>query len=81
MILPTKGVEPDRALLTVGAEVLRLLDYPKTLSRVWEELRRGREGSSAETTLTFDWFVLSLDLLYAVGAIEFTRGKLKKAKA
>ncbi len=78
MIVPTKGVEPDRALLAIGAEVLRLLDVPKTVSRVWAELRRSREESSVETNLSFDWFVLSLDLLYAVGAIDFTRGQLEK---
>ena len=35
MILPTKGLALDRALLSVGAEVLRRLDRPKTVSRLW----------------------------------------------
>jgi hypothetical protein len=78
MILPTKGIEPDRALLAIGGRVLQLLDTPKTVSRIWEEIRRGRKESHVDTNLSFDWFILSLDLLYVIGAIEFTRGKLEK---
>lgn len=74
MILPTKGIAPRQALLTVGAEVLRLLTEPKTVSRVWDEL-----GDPDELpTLTYDWFVLSLDLLYLLGAVEFERGRLRR---
>lgn len=76
MILPTKGIEPDRALLSVGAEVLRLLDEPKTVSRLWEELREGRRE---ESRLTFDWFVLATDLLFAIGAVQLDRGRLVRA--
>ena len=81
MILPTKGVDASRALLSVGAEVLSLLDEPKTLSRAWEEIRdrRARQGYSA--TLSFDWFILSLDFLYSVGALDYRRGRLVRRLA
>ena len=32
MILPTKHVRPDRALMGVGAEVLEMLKRPMTMS-------------------------------------------------
>lgn len=79
MILPTKGVEPERALLTVGAELLHLLDEPKTVSRVWADLRRERAESESDAVLTYDWFVLALDLLYTLGAIDLNRGRLERA--
>lgn len=73
MILPTKGIRSDRALVTQGAAILRLLDEAKTVSRLWEEYRRTRDGSKG---VTFDWFVLSLDLLYILGVVDFERGRV-----
>ena len=76
MILPTKGIHADRALLSVGADILRLLDEPKTVSRIWDEARSTRSARKASTTLSFDWFVLALDLLYALGVVELEQGRL-----
>ena len=42
MILPTKHVRPDRALIGVGAEVLEILKRPMTMSRLWDEVRGRR---------------------------------------
>lgn len=76
MILPTKRLGPDKALITVGAEILRLLAEPKTVSRTWEEIRLSRKGRNEEDRLTYDWFVLALDLLYLLGALTLERGRL-----
>ncbi|MFI8947591.1 MULTISPECIES: ABC-three component system middle component 6 [Streptomyces] len=70
MILPTKGVSADRALLTVGAQIIRELDEPSTVSGLWHLVRVKRAQDENSTPLTFDWFVLALDLLFAVGAIR-----------
>ena len=78
MILPTKGIAPDRALISVGARVLQLLSEPKTVSRVWDEIRTATPPLSG---ISFDWFVLSLDLLFAVGAIDLERGRLHRRPA
>lgn len=69
MITPTKGVPPQRALLTVGGEIVQILDDNKTVSGTWAELRRRREAR-ADAEIAFDWFVLALDLVFAVGAVE-----------
>jgi hypothetical protein len=79
VILPTKRIGEDRALLAVGGEVLRLLDEPKTVSRLWVELKDHRASRPKTTPITFDWFVLALDLLYVLGAVELERGLLSKA--
>ncbi|WP_345942240.1 ABC-three component system middle component 6 [Streptomyces sp. SID2888] len=70
MILPTKGIAPDRALLTVGAQIISELDEPSTVSGLWHLVRMKRAQGENSTPLTFDWFVLALDLLFAVGAIR-----------
>lgn len=76
MILPTKGIAPDRALLAVGANLLRLLDEPQTISRIWEVV--SRERTAARETISFDWFVLALDFLFAAKAIELIKGRLHR---
>lgn len=79
MILPSKHLPQDRALLTIGAHVLKYLDRPKTVSAVWEELWRGSERhTELLPSLTYDWFVLALDLLFAIGAIELKAGLLTR---
>lgn len=73
MILPTKGIAPDKALLSIGAFILRDLDEPRTVSRLWADLRRIEEGPP---DITFDWFVLALDLLYLMGTLSYLGGRI-----
>ncbi len=77
MILPTKGIEADQALLALGAEILRDLRRPKTVSSLWAQKQKSRE--KAPERLSFDWFVLALDLLYLLGAVEYRSGKIHRA--
>lgn len=56
MILPTKRLSQDRSLLYVGAEILQLVDEPKTVSRLWRELQSARSAQSGLALLTYDWF-------------------------
>lgn len=79
MILPTKHIRPERALLTIGAEVLGSLREPMTVSRVWDEFRSRRGDATESSAITYDWFVLALDLLFIVNAVEFDSGVLRKA--
>ncbi|PVA08740.1 hypothetical protein DC366_17535 [Pelagivirga sediminicola] len=79
MILPTKHIRPERALLTIGAEVLGCLREPMTVSRVWDELRNRRGETSEPSAITYDWFILALDLLFIVKAVDFDSGVLRKA--
>ena len=78
MILPTKRLNQERSLLYVGSEVLGLLEKPKTVSRVWDELEKLRASNSETSVLTYDWFVLALDLLFSIQAIDFERGLLRR---
>ncbi len=81
MILPTKHVRPDRALIGVGAEVLEILKRPMTMSRLWDEIRGRRTLHTPNAPIDYLWFVLSLDLLYVIGAVELDRGLIRRASA
>ena len=82
MILPSKHLPQDRALLTVGAHVLTFLAHPKTVSALWEELNRSDAGLAATPRrVSYDWFLLALDLLYALGTIELESGLVARRTA
>ena len=79
MILPSKHLSPDRALLTIGARILKRLRQSKTVSALWEELPSQSEKTHhSNSSLSYDNFVLALDLLFLIGAIELADGLLKR---
>ena len=80
MILPTKRMAVETSLLGVGADVLGLLGRPKTVSRLWDDMKALRETHSPASPLNYDWFVLALDMLYALGTIELNDGELSKVR-
>jgi len=80
MILPTKRLRVEASLLGLGADVLCLLNRPKTISGVWEELKAMRDREQSAGSLNYEWFVLALDLLFAVSAVTLVDGELWRAK-
>jgi hypothetical protein len=78
MILPTKHLPPDRALLSVGGQLLGCLREPMTVSRLWDEVRIHRGDRAGPAPINYDWFVLALDLLFIVGAVELDRGVIRR---
>jgi hypothetical protein len=78
LVLPTKRLPEDRALLAVGADVLHMLSRPLTVSKLWEEINRKR--TSRNTSLPFDWFILSLSFLFAIGVIDWREGRLFRVR-
>ena len=81
MIAPTKGIAPQRSLLVVGAQILRILDQPMTISQTWTRLRSWRTANGHHAPIPFWWFVLSLDALYALGVVELERELLTRRMA
>lgn len=79
MILPSKHLSHDRALLTLGAHILQQLRQPKTVSSLWEDLpRKDQTTRNLAFPLSYDVFVLALDLLFLVGAVELREGLLSR---
>ena len=70
MILPTKHIPGDRALIGVGARVLDDLKRPRTVTSLWEATKSRPEVG------TFERFALVLALLYTIGAVELHDGLL-----
>ena len=74
MILPNKHISTEDSLLGVGAVVLRYLNGEQTITRLWERVR------SQPNVATFERFILALDLLYTLDALEFEDGLLRKRR-
>ena len=80
MILPSKHLSADRALLTVGAEILSRLAEPKSVSVLWEKLRQGKLAKQNTKPLSYTSFVLALDLLCMIGAIEMKNNLISRGR-
>lgn len=81
MILPGKHLKPDRALLSVGGEILAVLGDGSTVSVLWEQVRALRSKREAASPLPYDWFLMALTLLYAINAIDIRGDLLTKRGA
>ncbi len=77
MLMPTKHIRTENALIGVGAEVLSLLDSDKTVSRLFYDIQEQRR-EDGRATIHFDWFLLSIDFLFTVGAVRYETGLVKK---
>ncbi len=76
MLLPTKGLSTDRALLTVGAEVIAIMKQYRSNrhmseSEIWESYQMKNSQRTDASLVTFDWFALALTLLFALGIINY----------
>lgn len=72
MLLPTKGITQERALITVGSEILQILKVPASVSGLWERFNELPSRSTNKSKVTFDWFSLALASLYTMTAIDWT---------
>jgi hypothetical protein len=75
MILPNRHLTPHQSLIGVAARLLERLGHSQSVNQLWEASRSDR------VVATFDRFVLALDLLFLVGAVELVGGELRVASA
>lgn len=80
MILPGKHIRQDRALISVGGDILSVLEDQSTVSDVWEKVRTLRAERENASPIPFDWFVLALSLLYAISAIDLNGDQLRRSR-
>jgi hypothetical protein len=78
VILPTKGIAPQRSLLAVGAQTMQILDGPLTVSQAWQRVRTWRAQNGHAAPIPFWWFALALDTLYALGLITVEQDLLTR---
>lgn len=72
MILPNKHISTKQSLLGIGAIVIEHLNQPKTITLLWNEVYEIPEIAN------FERFVLTLDLLYIIGAVKIEEGLLRR---
>jgi len=70
MILPSKHISEDQALLGVGAVLLGALDKPQTVTSLWEKVREHRAVG------TYERFVLAVDMLHITGVVTLSQGMI-----
>ena len=80
MILPSKHLTQSRSLIGVGAGILVLLDSPQTVSALWNNFSEKHQSTirTGSVSVSFDWFILALDLLQTMKAIEFKKGRIRR---
>jgi hypothetical protein len=72
MILPDKHLPEERCLLTVGAVILGQLRQPRSVSALWESVRK------EPGVYTFQHFSLALSMLHAIDAVHMTGDLLSR---
>ena len=80
MLLPSKSIPADQALIAVGAQVLLQLERPGSVSAIWQRLVDWRSEHSMPSAIPFWWFALSLDLLYLMGVVSMRDGELVRGE-
>ena len=75
MILPSKHISQEQALLGVGAVLLKEIKQPQTITSLWEKVR------SHQAIGTFERFILALDMLHITGVISLANGLLERTNA
>ncbi len=79
VLLPNKYIHEERTIIKAGGRLISLLEDPMTVTQVWEKYKIIQDKSQLPQ-VPFDLFILTLDFLYAIGAIEFKKGKLWRLK-
>ncbi|MGH8603431.1 MAG: ABC-three component system middle component 6 [Gammaproteobacteria bacterium] len=71
MITPTKGIAPQRALLSIGAQIATVLTWPLTISQTYARLKEWRAEHKHDAPVLFGRFVLALDVLFTLNVLDF----------
>jgi hypothetical protein len=72
MILPDKSIKLKYSLLNCGAVILNFLSKPQTINALWDRVR------DTEELMNYEKFLLTLDFLFAIGAITFIDGMIER---
>jgi hypothetical protein len=72
MILPSKTCSLSNSLLGFGTVVLESLNSPTTVTFLWDKIH------NEDPQITFEKFILTLNLLYLLSVIEIDQGLLRR---
>ncbi len=74
MILPSKHISEEQALLGIGGVLLTHLEKSQTITSLWEKVRENHAVG------TYERFVLALDLLYITGVVNLKNGLINRGE-
>jgi hypothetical protein len=74
MIMPSKYLREDEALLGAGATLLHIINDRTSFSNLWEDAK------NISVIGNFERFVLALDLLFLLGLIDFIDNQVVRLK-
>lgn len=74
MIMPSKYLREDEALIGVSAELLQLIKNSHNLSALWEAAKK------IDAIGNFERFILALDLLYLMGLVDLKNNEIVRAQ-
>lgn len=81
MVVPSKHIRFSESLLGLGGMVLLLLNIQHlTIDEIWKKYARYNNKAKFPAYHSFDNLLLSVDMLFAIGAIDITEeGKIYNA--
>lgn len=80
MLLPEKHIMLSESILGLGGFLLKFIIKPQNVDDIWIEFNKSVKSKEFPKYHSFDNFILALDFLYMVGAIELdSKGKLIRA--
>lgn len=74
MIMPSKYLREDEALIGVGAALLHLIENNHNLSALWESAKQ------IDAIGNFERFILALDLLYLLGLVDLHNNEVVRVQ-
>ena len=74
MILPSKYLREDEALIGISAELLPLVENNGNLTALWEAAKK------IESIGSFERFIFALDFLYLLGLVDLHNNKIVRVQ-
>lgn len=74
MIMPSKYLREDEALIGVSAVLLPLVEKDGNLTAIWESAKK------LDSIGSFERFILALDFLYLLGLVDLHNNKLLRVQ-
>lgn len=74
MLTPTKNIHEDQSIVKVGARILSFLSNPKTVNLLWKKYDSYQSDLTNIPKITYDIFILGLNFLFIINAIEYRDG-------
>lgn len=74
MIMPSKYLREDEALVGISAALLPLVQKNDNLTALWESAKK------IDTIGSFERFILALDILYLLGLVDLHNDKIVRVQ-